>query len=192
MRRIGRLLWLPLIALVAVSFCTGCGSGRDDTIVARVGRTNITYDDLMQKMNANNVVELLRRAADDGGEQLPHQGDVDTLGEPILEPGQALLHGVDHVNDVGASALLHGEGDRGLEVEAGASGLVFESIGDMGHVLDVDGHAILDLDDEVLDLPGFLHLGRDPHQVLEATDVDRSTDSALESGHGESRSQGQA
>jgi parvulin-like peptidyl-prolyl isomerase len=51
MQRTRLPLWLPLIALAAFALCAGCDSGRDDRIVARVGRTDITYDDLMQKMN---------------------------------------------------------------------------------------------------------------------------------------------
>lgn len=41
---------LLLVVLSAVIWCVGCGSGGDDEIVARVGRTNITKSYLMQKM----------------------------------------------------------------------------------------------------------------------------------------------
>ncbi|MCK4916241.1 MAG: peptidyl-prolyl cis-trans isomerase, partial [Candidatus Eisenbacteria sp.] len=41
---------LLLVVLGAGIWCVGCGSGRDDEIVARVGRTNITKTYLMQKM----------------------------------------------------------------------------------------------------------------------------------------------
>jgi peptidyl-prolyl cis-trans isomerase C len=42
---------LLLVALASLTICAGCGSGGEDTIVARVGRTDITYTDLMQKMD---------------------------------------------------------------------------------------------------------------------------------------------
>ncbi len=41
---------LMLVVLAAGIWCLGCGSGSDDEIVARVGRTNITKSYLMQKM----------------------------------------------------------------------------------------------------------------------------------------------
>jgi EpsD family peptidyl-prolyl cis-trans isomerase len=41
---------LLLVVLGAGIWCVGCGSGRDDEIVARVGRTNITKTYLRQKM----------------------------------------------------------------------------------------------------------------------------------------------
>ena len=41
---------LLLVVLAAGTWCVGCGSGGDDEIVARVGRTNITKTYLMQKM----------------------------------------------------------------------------------------------------------------------------------------------
>ena len=43
---------LMLVVLAAGIWCVGCGSGGDDEIVARVGRTNITKTYLMQKMSA--------------------------------------------------------------------------------------------------------------------------------------------
>ncbi|MBN2564745.1 MAG: SurA N-terminal domain-containing protein, partial [Candidatus Eisenbacteria bacterium] len=46
-----KVVWLPLVVLAAAVWCAGCGSGSDDKIVARVGRTDITYSDLMEKMN---------------------------------------------------------------------------------------------------------------------------------------------
>lgn len=42
---------LVLVVLSALLWCAGCGSGDDDRIVARVGRTNITMSDLMEKMS---------------------------------------------------------------------------------------------------------------------------------------------
>ncbi len=42
---------LLLVVLAAVIWCVGCGSGGDDEIVARVGRTNITKSYLMQKLS---------------------------------------------------------------------------------------------------------------------------------------------
>lgn len=41
---------LMLVVLAAGIWCLGCGSGSDDEIVARVGRTNITKTYLMQKL----------------------------------------------------------------------------------------------------------------------------------------------
>ena len=41
---------LILVVLAAGIWCLGCGSGSDDEIVARVGRTNITKTHLMEKM----------------------------------------------------------------------------------------------------------------------------------------------
>ena len=42
---------LLLVVLAAVIWCVGCGSGGDDEIVARVGRTNITKSYLLQKLS---------------------------------------------------------------------------------------------------------------------------------------------
>jgi peptidyl-prolyl cis-trans isomerase C len=42
---------LLLVVLSAVIWCVGCGSGGDDEIVARVGRTNITKSYLLQKLS---------------------------------------------------------------------------------------------------------------------------------------------
>jgi peptidyl-prolyl cis-trans isomerase C len=51
MVRVRRAVWLLLVVLPLAIWFTGCGKSGEDKVVARVGRTNITYSNLMDKMN---------------------------------------------------------------------------------------------------------------------------------------------
>jgi len=72
-----RVTALVLVGLAALVLCWGCGTGGDDEVVARVGRTNITKSDLMEKMadlppfaqqqfaGPEGTIEFLKRLVDE-------------------------------------------------------------------------------------------------------------------------------
>ena len=73
------------------------------------------------------------------------------------------------------SSLLHGQSDRGSEIQPGSRRFVFESVLHSRGVSHVDGIAVSHLDDEVFDLFGLDHLGRKPHQILRTAHIDLAT-----------------
>lgn len=51
MHNLRKAISLPLVIFAVAVLSAGCDTGGKETVVARVGRTDITYSDLMQKMN---------------------------------------------------------------------------------------------------------------------------------------------
>jgi len=79
---------LLLVVLAAVSWCMGCGSGGDDEIVARVGRTDITKSYLMQKMSELPPFAQQQFAGPEGTIDFLHRlVDEEVLYQAAIEAG---------------------------------------------------------------------------------------------------------
>jgi parvulin-like peptidyl-prolyl isomerase len=88
MERVRKVAWLPLIALAVAALCAGCDSGGSERIVARVGRTDITYDDLMQKMNELPPFARQQFAGPEGTIEFLHRiVDEEVLYQAALKTG---------------------------------------------------------------------------------------------------------
>ena len=132
-----------------------------------------------QNEAGNNVVLELRYHHADVMRHVAHHRDL-CAGRPRrLYPFQLLFDGVRDFNDVRTGSLFDGQGDRGRAVETRARRFVFEPEDDTSHVSHVDGATVPHLHNEVLDLGGALHLGGEPHQILQTAHVD------FAAGHGQ-------
>ena len=86
-RRFGAATLL-LVVLAAVIWCVGCGSGGDDEIVARVGRTDITKSYLMQKMSELPPFAQQQFAGPEGTIDFLHRlVDEEVLYQAAIEAG---------------------------------------------------------------------------------------------------------
>ncbi|MFH1690095.1 MAG: peptidyl-prolyl cis-trans isomerase [Candidatus Eisenbacteria bacterium] len=79
---------LLLVVLAAVIWCVGCGSGGDDDIVARVGRTNITKSYLLQKLSELPAFAQQQFAGPEGTIDFLHRlVDEEVLYQAALQAG---------------------------------------------------------------------------------------------------------
>lgn len=92
---------LLLVALASFMMCAGCGSDGNDTVVARVGRTNITYNDLMEKMNELPAFTRQQYAGPEGTiEFLNRLVDEEVLYQAAIQAGRDKEPGVVRALDI--------------------------------------------------------------------------------------------